>query len=594
MTQRTPSNRRTFLKLAGVSAAAAGTAFTAPASAQTATTPEMQALQAYLRANASSTFSLPLNRLASPSITWAGLLTGYAAMATTLPNGVAIPISSPLIGGPIRNRFTASLAGNPTINGLPCLAVVRPFTCKGQTKGIGSPNIMRFKTDAPVFELTGVIPDGSQCSQTLIIDGQLVPSKVLVSGRGAGGWNFGTIRVALGSRAVRDIWIETALATAYLKIDASDVLLPVNDTAEPQITVVGDSYLGVRTAAFANTGGIALELGTRLGIRRIAIDAIGGTGFWNSSTDQGNLNDRLPAHAADNSNIYLVMAGLNDYGDNTRNGLIWPSRETYEQSVLGYLRNLRAARPNALIVLTSPFCPIPSMSDATYVAHSATNSSGEGDFPYRLHLYQNAIRQIAGPWVFIDVTLGGGWMNSSGATGDVTNLQWFTGGTAAPGTSASWRPGNTLGGGGGGYGGIASVPVISGGRYRQAPEIIASYGSGSGLLLASTINAAGTLTGVVVVTAGQGYTSGDGLPLLRIDPTYQITPATLGTPVLQTGTAADGQYPLTSFAPPGVPASNLNNVYSMLGPDTVHPSALGVNYLSGRLARNIFDAVMAL
>ena len=56
----------------------------------------------------------------------------------------------------------------------------------------------------------------------------------------------------------------------------------------------------------------------------------------------------------------------------------------------------------------------------------------------------------------------------------------------------------------------------------------------------------------------------------------------------------DGQYPLPSFAPPGVPAGELNNIYTLLSGDTIHPSPLGVEYLSRRLAQNIYDAVMAL
>src|SRR5262249_42165660 len=151
---------------------------------------------------------------------------------------------------------------------------------------------------------------------------------------------------------------------------------------------------------------------------------IGGTGYWNSGSDLGNLGDRLAAHAADRSTIYLIVAGLNDYGDTTSNGLEWPTRETYEQAVRGYLQGLRAAQPDALIVVTAPFCPVPSMSDATYVAHPPTNTSGEGDFLYRAHLFKEAIKAVAAPWVYVDVLMGTGWLNSSGASGDVTNLQW--------------------------------------------------------------------------------------------------------------------------------------------------------------------------
>jgi len=234
------------------------------------------------------------------------------------------------------------------------------------------------------------------------------------------------------------------------------------------------------------------------------------------------------------------------------------------------------------------------MSDSTYVANPATNTSGLGDFLYKKQLYLEAVQNIAPPWVYIDVLLGGGWLNSSGASGDVTNLQWLTGGTPGPGTSPTFRPGNTNGGGGGGFGGIATVPVIAGGNYAQAPELSAVGGSGSGLLLASRIDAAGRLIEVAVLSPGSGYTADTGLPLIHVDRTFEVSPAELGTPTLQVGVNPEGLYPLLSFAPPGVTAGELNNIFVMLTNDTVHPSPVGVSYLSSRLARCIFDAVMAL
>jgi hypothetical protein len=439
-----------------------------------------------------------------------------------------------------------------------------------------------------------VVVNGGSSSQTLFVDGQLVPPKVLSSWFGSGGgYSYATIRVAFDSRAMRDISIETGMTVAYLKFDPQDVVSASNDAAEPQITVVGDSYQIVRSENFGNSYGMALELGARLGIRNVATDAIGGTGYWNSGGDAGNLYDRVAAHGTDNSSIYVVIAGLNDYGDDTATGLVWPSRTTYENAVTGYLQKLRAAQPNAVIVVTGPFCPVPPMSDSTYVANSATNSSGMGDYLYKAQLHKSAIQQIAAPWIYLDVLMGGGWLNSSGATGDVTGLQWLTGGTAASGTSASNKPGNTQGGGGGGCGAISGIPIISGGSYQQAPDIVAVGGNGSGLLLASTLDTSGKMVAVDILTAGQGFTSA-ALPSIAIDPTYQLSPAILGAPSVQVVVNPGGQYPLPAFAPPGTPAWDLNNIYVMLGSDTVHPSVAGVEYFSTRLARNIYDAIMAL
>jgi hypothetical protein len=369
------------------------------------------------------------------------------------------------------------------------------------------------------------------------------------------------------------------------------VLLPIDDSAEPQITVVGDSYLQSRSAHFANIGALALSTGSRLGLRRIATDGIGGTGFYNTGAI-GNLNHRLAAHAADGSNIYLVVAGLNDYGDPSVGPP--PARATYEQAVNGYFQGLRAARPNALIVVTAPFCPNPTLSDATYVAHPETNTSGLGDFLYKAQVHKQAIQQIPGPWIYIDVLMGGGWLNSAGATGDITGLQWLTGGTAAPGTTATHKPGNTQGGGGGGFGGIAFVPISSPGRYSQAPEVFASGGSGSGFLAWSRIDLAGRLTQIEILTPGNGYTAGTGLPTITLDPTYAQTPAVPGEPLLLAGSNPNGMYPLLSFAPIGVTAAELNNIYVMNGTDKTHPSHLGVEYFARRLAQNIYEGTMAL
>jgi lysophospholipase L1-like esterase len=454
--------------------------------------------------------------------------------------------------------------------------------------------ILRFRTDAPVLELTGVVADGGQTVQTMIVDGMLVPPKVLSSSRGHGGWNLGTMRIAFDSRRVRDIWIETAMAVAFVKVDQHDSLFSVDAAVEPQMTVVGDSYQLSRSAAFGNGGAIALELGARLGIRNVAIDGVGGTGYYNSGANVGNLNDRLPADAADGSAIYLVMAGLNDAGDLLPGGVtVFPSSATYQNSVTGYLAGLRAADPNALIVVTAPFCPNANLSDSTYGADSYTNPTPLGSFLYKAQVQKSAIQQVAGPWVYIDVLMGTGWLNSSGASGDVTNLQWFTGGTAGAGTTATYKPGNTHGGGGGGFGGIASIPILGAGNYTQAPEVSASGGTGTGLLLSSLIDGTGALVAVEAIVPGSGYTAGAGLPQITIDPTYQITAAVLGTPTLIIGINPDGQYPLASFAPPGS-EGELNNIYLYLMTDLTHPSPLGVSYLSSRLAQDIYAAVLAL
>jgi hypothetical protein len=559
------------------------------------TSPSAQIAKLKTFLSARAQMALPPPPALIPEISWAGPFSSTYTAPSSLPNGINFPVSGSLINGPIRQDLNSNLPGNPIVaGGYPCFDLSRSYVCKGVPQTVSSPLILRFRSDAPVLELTGVVADGGQTVQTMIVDGMLVPPKVLSSSRGRGGWNLGTMRIAFDSRRVRDIWIETAMAVAFVKVDQHDSLFSVDAAVEPQMTVVGDSYQLSRSAAFGNGGAIALELGARLGIRNVAIDGVGGTGYYNSGANVGNLNDRLPADAADGSAIYLVMAGLNDAGDLLPGGVtVFPSSATYQNSVTGYLAGLRAADPNALIVVTAPFCPNANLSDSTYGADSYTNPTPLGSFLYKAQVQKSAIQQVAGPWVYIDVLMGTGWLNSSGASGDVTNLQWFTGGTAGAGTTATYKPGNTHGGAGGGFGGIASIPILGAGNYTQAPEVSASGGTGTGLLLSSLIDGTGALVAVEAIVPGSGYTAGAGLPQITIDPTYQITAAVLGTPTLIIGINPDGQYPLASFAPPGS-EGELNNIYLYLMTDLTHPSPLGVSYLSSRLAQDIYAAVLAL
>ncbi len=459
---------------------------------------------------------------------------------------------------------------------------------------VGSPTVLRLQTDAPTIELAGYVPVNLPCSQTLIVDGRLVPPKALsVSNGSGGGYNVVAASIAFGSRAMRDIWLETGMWLSYVKLGANDTLQPVNDSADPQMTVVGDDYLRVGSNTFGNDAALALEIAARLGISKIAVDGVDGSGYWNSGYSRGNFNDRVAAHAADNSTVYLVIGGFNDYADLVAPPPhdVWPTRAQYESAVNSYFQALRAAQPNALIVATAPMCPNPTLSDASYVSNAGTNTSGAGDFTYKSSVQRAALSAIAGPWIWIDSMMGTGWQNSSGASGGVTGLQWLTGGVAIAGTSASYKPGNPGGGSGGGFGGIASVPIAAPGRYSQAPDIIVDGGSGAGLLLASTIDSTGALNDIVVMAPGEGY--GSALPSVTIDPSFQRTAGALGTPVLMQGVNPQGVYPLAGFAPATVPAGYSNTFVNLL-PDLARPSPSGVDYLASRLAQSLFEAIMAL
>jgi len=486
------------------------------------------------------------------------------------------------------------MVGSPSVNGYACYLPIRNYTCKDMPRSVDSVTSFRIRTDAPLIQLTGMFPDGVGTVQTLIVDGELVPAVPLSANRGqGGGYVGGSIQIDFGSRAMRDIWWQSSVLAAYFAVSAHDTVLPWNDVAEPSLTVVGDSYLQCCSPAFGNGGAIALSVGARLGLRNVATDAVGGTGYWNSGGDLGNLLDRLPGHGADGSSIYLVLAGLNDYNDVRADGTIdVPATATYADAVLAYYEGLRQANPAAVIVVTAPFCPIPSLSDSTYLSVTLPQGVALGSYQYRAYVHRSALEQITGPWVYIDVLMGDGWVNSSGRSGDISQLQWLTGGTPGAGTTATYKPGNTQGGGGGGFGGIAEIPVIDGGLYSQAPDLLAIGGSGTGLLATASIDTSGRLNRVFIHSQGQGYSPDSGLPQMRIDNRFELTPATLGTPRLTVGINPDGLYPLPAFAPAG--ATDLNNIYVNLGEDTVHPSPVGVEYLASRLASNIYDAILAL
>lgn len=579
---------------------AAGSTASGPTSTQAAASsgasssnPMLANLQAFFAARTS--LAMPSPPASLPQISWAGPF-GDGNVPTSISNGAIFPITNGLISWPIRQDLNSNLPGNPTVSGTyPCFEVAHAYTAGGVAQSVGSPVILRFRTDAPVIELSGVVADGGQTVQTLMVDGQLAPPTILSSSRGRGGWNSGTIRIALGGRQMRDIWLETAMAPAYLKIDQYSSLVPPEDASDPQMTVIGDSYQLVRSAAFGNGGAIALEIAARLGIRKVSVDGIGGTGYYTTNFGLGNLGNRLSADGADGSSLYLVMAGLNDAAIDLPNGTVsFPTESDYVNTVNSYMAGLRAANPNAVIVVTAPFCPNPTLSDATYGSNTSTNPTALGIFQFKAMVQRNAITQISGPWVYIDVLMGTGWLNSSGASGNATNLQWFTGGTPAPGTTATNRQGNTAGGGGGGFGGIASVPIVTPGHYSQAPELTASGGSGSGLLLAAILDSSGGLSNILAVVPGSGYTTGSGLPQISIDPTFQISPAVLGAPTIIAGVNPSGEYPLPSFAPPNTQVASLNNIYTYLLNDLTHPSPPGASYLAQRLARDIYSAVRAL
>ncbi len=529
-----------------------------------------------------------------PVVRWAGPLSPQPLAPTTLPGGTVIPVTSALVRRSVPHLWTSALTSNPQVDGLPCFRPTRSYSCKGNARTLQSLLSFQIRTDAPVLELTGIFYDGVGSCQTLIVNGQLASPKTLSANRGQGGLVAGTIRIDFGSRAMRDIWLQTEISAAYFRVAADDTVSAWDDVAsEPSITAVGDSYLQGNSSLFGNGAAIAFSIAARLGIRSVSTDVLGGTGYWNSGRDLGSLLDRLPGHANDRASIYLVLAGLNDYGDARASGALdVPATSTYEEAVRNYLHGLRQANPTAVIAVTAPFCPIPPMSDATYGSVTLPDGQVLGGFLYKAYVQKKALLEVAGPWVYIDVLMGGGWLNSSGRTGDITHLQWLTGGTAGTGTTATYRPGNTQGGGGGGFGGIGAVPVTAGGRYSQAPELTAMGGTGTGLLMTSYLNSSGALAGVIIYSSGEGYTAGAGLPEIFIDSRFELMPATLGTPQLILGINPNGQYPLPEFAPPGV--TDLNNIYVNLMTDMIHPSPPGAEYLARRLASNLRDAILAL
>src|SRR5215470_9432721 len=116
------TSRRQFLELSGASAGAAALAGSAPDVAFAASAdPRVASLQQYFAANAQRYLALPPVADEIPRVSVVGPL----SPPSTLPAGVIYPLSDPLIAGPTRQHWRASLPGNPLLNGFPCLAITR-------------------------------------------------------------------------------------------------------------------------------------------------------------------------------------------------------------------------------------------------------------------------------------------------------------------------------------------------------------------------------------------------------------------------------------------------------------------------------------
>lgn len=197
---------------------------------------------------------------------------------------------------------------------------------------------------------------------------------------------------------------------------------------------IGDSYL--TSNALTSVGCYAPELIIRLcGGAAHAASIIYGSGFSNVGNGIAFDNDiRINIATQPNADVIAIMGGMED---------AWPTAagtgKDTNAAIQKVFRNIRAARPNALLVVTSPWAPKQSVGAAA------------GGAPKSIRTAQLAeLALTAGPWIHID-PLDGTWKTSNGKNRPSATGAWQTGegrigATTGTGNGDTWvnNDGRTL------------------------------------------------------------------------------------------------------------------------------------------------------
>lgn len=344
----------------------------------------------------------PLNKkiMASPPT-----ITGQAAFFQ--PSGWVVPLASavlvkvlPANPGPFDPRFGISAPefltaiATTSYNDGSIFNVLNSTSPSGYGgKGI---TIIRWCTDAPYF---GMCFRWSPIIM-LLCDGEYVSSTPILNPVSGASSNYVSIQHA--TRKAREYTMILAAG-----VDFGGIAVGPNDTvwapSIPDIRIAGegDSYLQGLGLSF--TSSIFAETAISLGADFFCCP-LGGTGYVSINGPYPNAQTRISqiigAHGG-KSNVVMISLGIND-----------PIGASLVNGVTNYYKQLRAALPKALFIVTTAWCPLET---------SGPSYSVDRTIPIFA-----AVRAVGGPYILID-NIKGTVETSWGGVQGLGNLPWQTG-----------------------------------------------------------------------------------------------------------------------------------------------------------------------
>jgi lysophospholipase L1-like esterase len=375
----------------------------------------------------------------------------------------------------------------------------------GITQGV---QILDFVTDAP---LIGFDCFAGGTLGLVMVDGELARATPYQSPAANGQREWTHIDFG-GVRQARRITIVGAGQIARIAVDAFATVTAGPTPPGPRIGVLADSY-GQQPSSLAVSGGPFLAAMIRLGWFKVALSAVGGTGYLNNNTTWTTFRQRVAADVLGYApDVVYVAGGLNDQGRQTKAVL--------QAEALALFQQIRAALPLAWIVADSVWTP------------NGTNASSANYIDVR-DAVRNALAAVTGPWLFID-NLTGGWTASDGRTSPGSG-QFQTGAGKGPVGPPSIAVQSTAGSGG----------TFAAGTYYYKATATTASGESTG---SDEVSATVALNGTVTI-ASSGQAGATGLKLYRgTTPGGQATLVgsfSVGGTITDTGAGSAGTVPGT-------------------------------------------------
>jgi hypothetical protein len=262
--------------------------------------------------------------------------------------------------------------------------------------GIDSGNLqIRFCTDAPYFGMAFM----SAPKVTIICDGELVQSTPFLSPVAVNARNYITVKHLTRKAREYVIYIDNTVSFGGLAIGQFD---SVWAASKPDIKIIGDgdSYFSSSSNRFSF--GFAGEIGHFLNAD-IALLTSSGSGYITagSSVVMRSRISYLALAFGGKPDIVLINAGINDAIGTALN-----------TELPLYYAALRAALPNALFIVMSPWCP--------------TEANGASWTTGKTNPIFSAVRAAGGLYILIDA-INGTYELSNGAVGSLGGTPWQTG-----------------------------------------------------------------------------------------------------------------------------------------------------------------------